>query len=77
MDIYEAVIKLVGNIKPVGETYEDDRRFENLKVLTRLVDDLLTDIDDVATTYKGCPEYSKQRASKFASDFYNQIGIKD
>ena len=76
MDIHEVVKKLVGKIQPVGETNEDNQRFENLKVLTALVDKLLTDIDNVAME-KNRPEYSRNRAGKFASEFFDQMGLTE
>ena len=75
IDVYELVIKLVGPIAPVGETHTDDKRFENLKAMTELVDKLLTDIDDVAYLNKDRQEYSMKTAAEFASAFYDKIGI--
>jgi len=76
MDVHEVVKKLIGKIEPIGETNEDDRRFDNLKIITALVDDLLTDIDAVAME-KDRQEYSINRAGKFAAEFFNRIGIAD
>ena len=76
MDLLEVVRKLVGEIDPVGETNEDNKRFENLKVLTDLVDSLLTDIDRVNPgTYQH--EYSRIRAAEFVSKFFTHIGISN
>ena len=72
MDIYDVVTKLVGKINPVGESNEDDRRFENLNTLTDLIDKLLSDIEYVARQNNE-PEYSVSRAGKFASKFLDQI----
>jgi len=74
MEIHDAVKKLVGEIDPVGETNEDNRRYENLKVMADLVDKLLTDIDYVAQQ-GGSYMSSVSRAGKYASDFYTRIGI--
>lgn len=74
MDIYEVVIKLVGKIDPVGETNEDNRRFENLKVMADLVEKLSEDIYPVARG-KDRLEYSISRAGKFASDFLDEMGL--
>ena len=74
MDIYEVVIKLVGEIRPVGETNEDNRRFENLKAMCETTEKLLTDIDRVAWG-KNRTEYSISRAGKYASDFFDAQGI--
>lgn len=74
MDMHEVVAKLVGEIGPVGEAREDDERFENLKVMTELVDKLLTDIDRVIPN-KRRVEFSMKRAGVFADEFFTQIGI--
>lgn len=77
MNIYEIVKKLVGEIEPVGETNEDNRRFENLKVMTELVDRLIYDIDSVIPS-KRKTEYSMNRAGKFADDFLvKNLGITE
>jgi hypothetical protein len=74
LSIYKVVKKLVGAVEPVGETTEDDRRFDNLQVMTELVDLLLSDIDSVAQN-KNRGEYSMKRAGVFASDFFTRLGI--
>ena len=87
MDIHEIVKKLVGKIYPVGyadlrnanlrnadlgETDADNDRFENLKAMTKLVDDLLTDINWVAQQ-NNRHEYSINRAGQFAASFLEEI----
>ena len=39
-DIHAVVKKLVGDINPVGATHVDNKRFENLQVMTELTDKL-------------------------------------
>ena len=75
MDIYEIVKKLVGPINPIGETNADNDRFENLKATTELIDRLLFDIDDVACRYKNNHQASMKKASVFAANFQNSLGI--
>ena len=72
MDNHEIVKKLVGKIYPVGETNADNIRFENLKAMTELVDDLLTDINWVAQQ-NNRHEYSMNRAGQFAASFLDEI----
>jgi hypothetical protein len=72
MDMKEIVLKLVGPIVPIGETNEDDRRFDNLKVLCLLVDALVSDIDDVGYRNKDRGEYSMKRAGEYASNFLSK-----
>ena len=72
MDIHEIVKKLVGKIDPVGETNTDNDRFENLKAMTELVDELLSDIYRVARG-NNRHEYSINRAGQFASSFLDEV----
>lgn len=74
MSLYEIVNKLVGEIQPIGETTEDSKRFENLKTMTVLVDDLLTDIDNVAQG-KNRYEFSIKQAGEYADKFLTRLGI--
>ena len=77
MDYYEVIKKLIGEVDPVGETYTDNERFENLKAVTELVDKLLTDINDVDRLNKESYQFSKKRAGIFASKFLKKIGIRE
>ena len=77
MDIHEIVKKLVGEINPIGESNTDDTRFENLKIMTELVDKLLTDIDRVAYRYKNNHQFSMKRAADFARKFQDNMGIEE
>ena len=73
MDIYDVVTKLIGPIKPVGETNSDNERFENLTNMCNLVDQLLIDIDDVGMQ-KDNYEFSCKRAGRYAAEFLTRIG---
>ena len=75
IDIYEVVKKLTGPIRPVGETNTDDARFENLKVMTDLIDSLLSDIDAIEYDFKRSHQYSMKKASEFARDFQDRMRI--
>jgi uncharacterized protein YaaR (DUF327 family) len=78
MEIHEIVEKLIGPINPVGETNADDKRFENLKKLCAVVNELVTDIDNVAYHYKDSQEYSVKRAADYAKNFLtNTLGITE
>jgi hypothetical protein len=72
IELQEIVNRIVGPIHPIGETYNDDLRFENLKLLTGLVDRLLFDIGQVATD-KDRTEHSMKRAGEFAHKFLTEI----
>jgi len=72
MNYYEITTKLIGPVDPVGETNEDNRRFENLRLMVDLIDELLRDVNYVA----GCRnrvEYSVKRAGIFAHEFLKRL----
>ena len=69
IDVHEVVEKLVGKINPVGETDVDDKRFEKLKVMTELANELLMDIADVGFRYRNNQQFSMKKASNFAKKF--------
>jgi len=75
MDIHEVVMKLIGDISPIGETNEDNKRFENLKIMADLVDALLTDMDEIVFRKSNNQEYSIKRSVDFVIDFMDEIGI--
>lgn len=69
MTHYDIVKKLIGQIKPIGETTEDNKRFENLSQFCELLMQMLYDIDDIAFEGKDRHEHSVKRASEFCSNF--------
>jgi len=71
MELHEIVMKLVGPVAPVGETNADDRRYENLKVLTDLMDKLMREIYEVSHTSRG--EFSIKRAADYSAEFLTEI----
>lgn len=68
MDYAEIVKKLVGQIEPVGETHTDEKRFENLKQMTALVDQLICEIQEVAE-FRDRVESSLARSGRHAHNF--------
>ena len=77
MDYTEIVKKLIGYIDPVGETNIDDKRFENLKAMCELVNNLVTEIDEVSFYNKNKDEYSRKRAGEYDNNFLaNTLGIE-
>jgi hypothetical protein len=74
MTIYEVVKKIIGNIEPVGETEEDDCRYENLIKTIDLISSLVGDVEGVSTyKYKTSKKDSMQRAGKYADKFLHRI----
>jgi hypothetical protein len=72
MDIHEIVKKLLGPIKPVGETNTDEKRLDNLSATLDLIDCLLEDVQDI-TRYKDSHEYSRAKAGKKAADYLRSL----
>lgn len=75
MTNYDVVKKLIGHIMPIGETNEDNRRFENLKATAELAQLLIEDIDRAAKiSHK--QEFSIKRSEEFANRILDELGIK-
>ena len=68
MNHYEIVKKLIGPIKPIGNTEIDNERFEYLRETIELVDVLVSEIEYVAGD-NTANERSIKRAGDFATDF--------
>lgn len=75
MTNYDVVKKLIGEIRPIGETRADDERFENLKAMCKLMDEIDTAIKEVAWEYRNRNEYSVKRAFEYADNFFKTSGI--
>ena len=71
MEIKDIVMKLMGPIDPIGETREDDIRFENLKSLCGLIDSLAAEVGQVCRN-KNAHEYSRNRAGTYSDRFMHQ-----
>ena len=76
MNIHEIVKKLVGEIRPIGDSRVDAERFENLKAMTELVDQLLSDIDNIIPC-KNNYQASIKKAGEFADKFFSRLGIEE
>jgi len=72
MKNYDVVTKLIGSINPIGESNTDSKRFENLKEMTELVQELLSDISRVAS-YKNQYEHSVKKAGEYAYKFLKEV----
>ncbi len=72
----DIVQRLIGKIRPIGETNEDEKRFENLKAMCELTEILISEIDEVGYDFKNRVEYSMKEASEYASNFLiTNLGI--
>lgn len=68
----EIVMKLIGNIKPVGETNHDTETLKNLIELCHLIEDLTSKVFDVAVDCRGYQEYSIKQSQEYAQTFLIQ-----
>ena len=73
MTHFEIVNKLIGPVTPVGETNEDNKRFENLKQMCELAGNLLNEIGKVGESANGRHEASVRKAAIYACNFLNNI----
>ena len=74
MEIYDVVMKLIGPVTPVGESNEDNLRYENLKNFTELMDQIHSAIDDISYTCKNDHRYSVKRAGQHCDKFLTDLG---
>ena len=72
----EVIDSLIGAIHPVGETNEDDVRYENLQELIEVVSEYISRIENVAEQ-KDSTAYSLSRAGKRAYEFRNSLTAFD
>lgn len=73
----EIIEKLIGKINPIGETNEDDKRFDNLIVMCDLVEELLIQVERVLTINEDAHEFSKKRAAQYVKKFLtNRLGLQ-
>lgn len=67
------VQRLTGAINPLGDASVDGIRFDNLKTLTEVTENLLGMIQHVDRTYRQSPAHSEQKAGEFAGQFLERI----
>lgn len=72
MNLTEIVYKLNGEISPVGETNEDNKRIENLNNMIDLIEHLVSDINDVSA-HSNNHQFSMKRAGDKARNFINEL----
>ena len=78
MELKDIVMKMIGNVEPIGSTDVDEERFENLKQLCDLTEKLIYEIEKVAVNNKDMPEYSMSKTSKYAMNtLHNKFGIDE
>ena len=45
MTNFDVVKKLIGNVHPIGETYTDEERFQNLRGMTELAEQIIMELE--------------------------------
>jgi len=75
MTTFEIVKKLIGPINPVGDSSRDEERFENLKHMIELMDQIHSEIDDVAYRNRESKEYSVKRSVDYINVYLDKLGI--
>jgi hypothetical protein len=74
----DVVKKLIGNINPIGQSSVDEERFNNLKDMCDLVNNLVGLIDDVAWLNRDSHEHSVMKARDYAKSFLTDtLGISN
>jgi len=74
----EIVEKLIGPIRPIGKSEVDAERFENLKQMCELVNNLVRQIDAVEYDNRGAHEHSIKQARDYAGKFLSDtLGISN
>ena len=68
VDVVDIVMKLVGEVQPIGDSSVDANRFENLNRLTDVVNKLCAEIYKVSQ-YDGRHEQSVRKAGRCAFEF--------
>lgn len=66
IDLIEVTRKLIGKVRPLGNTYVDRERYANLEEMLELTGNLITEIEAVAE-YEGSPESSINSAGNRAA----------
>ncbi len=74
MTIKEIIMKLVGHINFVGETDYDSASCENIKTLLKVIDDLMSEVNNVEDTVKGRCEYSARQINNEIKDLKELLG---
>lgn len=68
----EIVNKLIGPIRPVGESNTDAQRLENINEMCDLIEELTQQVMDVANDFKDSHEASVKEVQERANEFMIQ-----
>ncbi len=68
----EIVKKLIGEIQPYGDSSIDKKRFENLKEMCQLIEELVSEIQE-ASKSKDRYEASMKEIGQYAFNFLTEL----
>ena len=75
--IYEIIQKLIGKIRPVGESIEDAERLKNIKTFIQVFEKMHIEIDDIAYQYKDRHEVSIKAIADRCNKHLDSMGIAE
>lgn len=75
MERSDALLALIENVHPVGETNTDDRRYENLKLACDVLKHLVCAVREVSVKCEGHGAYSINRAGEYARKCLEDLNI--
>ena len=67
MTNFDIVKKLIGDIHPVGETYTDEERFENIRAMALLAEEIIAELEKEIKNDDRY-EYSIKRSGTFTKN---------
>ena len=70
-ELADVIMRQIGEIQPVGETREDERRLNNLILLTKTIDCLLDEITWTAAESSRV-EYSMRQIGEYATKWLEE-----
>jgi hypothetical protein len=75
--VIEVINKLIGPIRPCGESGVDSERLENIKLYIAVFDEMHTVIDDIAWRYKDSPYASEKQIGMRCKIQIDEMGIPE
>ena len=76
MTLCEIVMKLIGNVKPVGDSAIDAKRKENLQALLDLTNELVSTIAEIECD-KNRDEASMREMGLMCAKYLDYLGISE
>ena len=77
MTVFDVVMKLVGQVNPIGDSTVDEKRLENMKNLVEVFEQIHTVIDEVAYKNKDAIEHSRRLIGEVANDALERMGVEE